>query len=55
MNERFIRMYIHCIGLPVDQRFEKNKTVEHVDYNEKFRWNSPWSQGRLGFGPHGTL
>jgi hypothetical protein len=49
----------HCIssyvGLPVHQSFENEKTVEHVDYNEKFRWDSPWSQGRLGYGPHGML
>ncbi|XP_028409191.1 dual oxidase maturation factor 1-like [Dendronephthya gigantea] len=41
-------------GLPLHQTFDNNKTVEHVDYNEKFRWNSPWSQGRSGFGPHAS-
>ncbi|CAB3984811.1 dual oxidase maturation factor 1-like [Paramuricea clavata] len=28
-----------------------NNTVEKVDYNERFHWNSPWAQGRIGFGP----
>ena len=30
-----------------------NTTVEKVDYNERFHWNSPWAQGRIGFGPFG--
>lgn len=28
-----------------------NITTEKVNYNERFHWNSPWAQGRIGFGP----
>ena len=23
---------------------------ERINYNEAYRWNDPWAQGRLGFG-----
>lgn len=41
-----------CLGKPKEFKLENNVT-EKVDYNERFYWNSPWAQGRIGFGPFG--
>lgn len=37
-------------GDPVEIKLD-NTTTEKVDYNERFHWDSPWAQGRIGFGP----
>ena len=41
------------LGVPDVNVKLDNRTVEKVDYNERFYWNSPWAQGRIGFGPFG--
>ena len=42
--------YEECTGGEGDGGYEPPFEGEIINYNEAFRWNSPWAQGRLGFG-----
>lgn len=47
--------YVQCTGNGTDaeaMEYWNNRPfpTEIIDYNEQFRWNNPWAQGRVGFG-----
>ena len=44
--------YAECTGTGDGMDYYNNLPFpgERIDYNEEFRWNSPWAQGRIGFG-----
>ena len=42
--------YVSCAGLPNGEPYVPPFEGETINYNEAFRWNSPWGQGRFGFG-----
>ena len=48
-----IGLHIGLRGLNITlQGIPEFQMGEQINYNEKFRWNDPWSQGRHGFGPY---
>ncbi len=44
--------YETCAGTGPGDSYRNDRPFpgEAIDYNEAFRWNNPWAQGRLGFG-----
>ena len=44
--------YEECTTGRNGEDYAKNRPFpgEMINYNEEFRWNSPWAQGRVGFG-----
>lgn len=41
------------VFLNLAEDLETNEAKERINYNERFWWSYPWSQGRIGFGPYG--
>lgn len=43
--------YTYCTGEESNEEtYAPPFEGETINYNEEFRWNNPWGQGRLGFG-----
>lgn len=46
------KAYEECMGTGDGKYYANNRPfpLETINYNDEFRWNNPWAQGRLGFG-----
>lgn len=42
--------YARCTGAREETPYRPPFEGETINYNEAFRWNRPWGQGRFGFG-----